>query len=293
MTGLREAVAAATTRLTEAGVPSPWPDAVALAAHALRTDRSGVQRAIVLGHEAPAGYAELVEARADRVPLQHLTGRAPFRRLDLHVGPGAFVPRPETEDVAGLAVEAALALTDETGGPPLVVDLCTGSGAIALAVADEVPGAEVVAVEVSALALAWAERNVAETGLAVRLVAGDATTRLPELADLAGRVDVVVSNPPYIPTGMVPTEAEVRDHDPEVALYGGSADGLAIPLAVAARAAELLRPGGLLVMEHADVQGATLPPALAAAGWVEVADHPDLTGRPRAVTARTAPVGAA
>jgi release factor glutamine methyltransferase len=275
---LRAAVRAATERLAEAGIPSPEADAVVLAAHAMKVSVGEVHKAMVLGGLVPAAYQGLVEERAARVPLQHLTGSAGFRRLELSVGPGVFVPRPETELVAGLAVEAALALES-----PVVVDLCTGSGAIALAIADEVPTATVYAVELGREAHAWAERNVADTGLAVELRLGDATDAFPELD---GMVDLVVSNPPYIPVGMVPLEPEVRDHDPELALYGGSADGLAIPLAVAGRAAGLLRPGGLLVMEHADSQGVSLPTALRRTGeWRDVADHDDLTGRPRATTA--------
>ena len=281
MTELRAAVRAATARLAEAGVPSPEADALALAAHALGVDVGDVRKAMVLGGPAPAAYEALVAERASRVPLQHLTGRAGFRRLELAVGPGVFVPRPETELVAGLAIDAARALA-----APVVVDLCTGSGAIALAVADEVPDARVYAVELGEDAHAWAERNVADTGLGVDLRHGDATTAFPELE---GAVDVVVSNPPYIPLGMVPLDPEVRDHDPELALYGGSDDGLRTPLAVAARAAVLLKPGGVLVMEHADTQGSSLPAALRRTGaWTDVTDHDDLAGRPRVTTARRA-----
>ena len=280
-TDLRAAVRAAATRLAEAGVPSPESDALALAAHALRRTVGEVRTAMVVGAPAPdpAAYGALVEQRADRVPLQHLTGRAAFRRLELAVGPGVFTPRPETEVVAGLAIDAAR----EVDGPPVVVDLCTGSGAIALAVADELPSATVYAVELGEDAHAWAARNVADTGLPVTLVCGDARTAFPELE---GAVDVVVSNPPYIPLGMVPVDPEVRDHDPELALYGGSDDGLAVPLAVAARSAVLLRPGGVLVMEHADSQGESLPRGLERAGcWRDVRDERDLTGRPRATVA--------
>ena len=282
LSDLRAAVRRATTRLADAGVPSPEADALALAAHALRVGTADVRKAMVLGAGAPPAYDRLVEERAARVPLQHLTGRAGFRNLDLAVGPGVFVPRPETEVVAGLAIDAALALE-----APVVVDLCTGSGAIALAVAHEVPAATVYAVELGVDAHAWAARNVAQTGLAVDLRQGDATAAFPELD---GQVDVVVANPPYIPVGMVPLDPEVRDHDPELALYGGSEDGLRIPLAVAARAAGLLKPGGLLVMEHADSQGTSLPAALRRAGpWSDVTDHDDLSGRPRATTAVRAP----
>jgi release factor glutamine methyltransferase len=279
VTELRTAVRAASARLSEAGIASAESDAVLLLAHALGVSVGDARKAMVLGGAAPAAYEELVELRASRLPLQHLTGRAGFRRLELRVGPGVFVPRPETELVAGLAIEAARAAADS----PVVVDLCSGSGAIALAVKDEVPAADVYAVELGEDAHAWAAQNRSATGLDITLVHGDATTAFPELE---GQVDVVVSNPPYIPVGMVPVDPEVRDHDPDLALYGGSADGLSIPLAVAARAAALLRPRGVLVMEHADTQGQSLPAALARTGlWRDIADHEDLTGRPRATVA--------
>lgn len=291
MTSLRSQVDAATATLDEGGIPTPRIDALLLAAHALRCDRGEVERRMILGGELDAGfterYAALVQERATRVPLQHLTGTAPFRRLELHVGPGVFVPRPETEQ----AVDHVLTALEGVDAPR-VVDLCTGSGALALAVADEAPAADVTAVEVSDLALAWAARNIETTGLPVTLVAADATAdpaTVAELADLVGLVDVVVSNPPYVPVGMVPLEPEVAEHDPDLALYGGSVDGLRIPLAVASAGARLLRPGGRLVMEHADSQGQTLPRALAATGdWTEVADHADLTGRARTTTATRA-----
>lgn len=277
---LRDAVREAAAHLAAAGVPSPEHDAVALAAHALGTEPGAVRKAMVLGAPAPPAYEELISQRAARVPLQHLTGRAGFRRLELRVGPGVFVPRPETEFVAGLAIDAARAVP---GGEPVVVDLCTGSGAIALAVKDELPAADVYAVELAEEAHAWAALNVERTGLDVRLERGDALGAFPQLR---GRVDVVVSNPPYIPWGAVPVDPEVRDHDPELALYGGSDDGLAIPLAVARRAADLLHVGGVLVIEHADSQGQQLPAALARSGhWSEVADRLDLTDRPRATVA--------
>jgi len=298
---LREEVRAATRRLSEAGVASPDADAVALAAHVLGIPAAEVRRLMVLDAKLcdvgaasgavvagsagfVAAYHDLVGERTRRVPLQHLTGRAAFRYLELQVGPGVFVPRPETELAAGLAIEAAAAVVSVEGRAPRVVDLCCGSGAIALSAKSEAPRARVHGVELSELALAWAIRNRDLLGLDVDLRLGDATTAFQ---DLVGEVDVVVSNPPYIPLGAVPNDPEVRDHDPEVALYGGSADGLAIPLAVAARAAVLLRPGGVLVMEHADVQGAALTVALRRAGeWDGIRDHRDLSGLPRAVTAR-------
>jgi release factor glutamine methyltransferase len=283
---LREAVREAVRALSEAGVSSAEHDAVALAACALKTTTSDVRKQMVMGAPVPAGFADLVAERARRVPLQHLTGRSGFRRLDLSVGPGVFVPRFETEFVAGLAIEhlvRGLHPTPSQALRPVVVDLCTGSGAIALAVKDEVPSAEVHGVEVSELAYAWAIGNRDDLGLDVEIRLGDAALAFPELE---GRADVVVSNPPYIPVGSIPNDPEVRDHDPEVALYGGSSDGLRIPLEVAARAAFLLRTGGYLVMEHADVQGRSLPEALGRTGlWQDIQDHEDLNGRPRAVTA--------
>lgn len=281
---LDDVVREAARSLAAAGVPSPHADAIALAAHALGCADEEVRRRMLLGHTVDAdlrrAYETLVDERSHRIPLQHLTGMAAFRHLTLRVGPGVFVPRPETEVVAQAAIDEAIAC----GPEPLVVDLCTGSGAIALAVASEVPGARVVGVEIDALAIGWARANRDATALELELVHADATSALPELE---GTVDVVVSNPPYIPDGMQPLDPEVRDHDPAVALYGGSDDGLRIPLAVGARAARLLRPGGLLVMEHADTHGRSLPERLQRTGvWREVADHLDLAGRPRFVTAR-------
>ncbi|HET7475751.1 MAG TPA: peptide chain release factor N(5)-glutamine methyltransferase [Dermatophilaceae bacterium] len=279
---LAAAVRAATARLAAVGVGSPEADAVALAGHLLGVGPGQVRRLSALGADAPPGYAELVAERAGRVPLQHLTGRAYFRRLTLSVGPGVFLPRPETELLAGFGATWAAALA-----APVVVDLCTGSGAVALSVADEVPAAQVYGVELAEQAYAWAVRNRDLLGLPVTLVQADATQ--PVLTDLAGVVDVVLANPPYVPPGMEPLDPEVRDHDPAEALFGGGADGLGIPLRVARTAAGLLRAGGWFAMEHADVQGDAVVTALARAGcWADVHDHVDLNGRPRCVTARRA-----
>lgn len=279
MTELRVAVRRATMTLAEAGVASAPVDALHLAAHLLGEDVSEVRRLMVLGGiETPAGYDDLVAERATRVPLQHLTGKAWFRRLELHVGPGVFTPRPETELLVDLALRALVGRD-----APLVVDLATGSGAIALSIKHEHPSAMVYAVELSELAHGWAAANRDRLGLEVTIEQGDACTAYPRLM---GQVDVVTCNPPYIPVGQVPVDPEVRDHDPEIALYGGSADGLGIPLAMAAHAAELLRPEGALVMEHADTQGASLPTALQATGaWTSVVDHADLVGKPRCLVA--------
>jgi release factor glutamine methyltransferase len=237
------------------------------------------------GRELPASYAVLVDERVRRVPLQHLTGRAHFRRLTLAVGPGVFVPRPETEVLVDLALAEIDRRAPEGADGIRVVDLCSGSGAIPLAIKDERPQALVRAIELSPDAWAWSVDNRERLGIDVELTCGDATR--PCFEDWAGTVDVVTINPPYIPVGAVPVDPEVRDHDPEIALYGGSEDGLAIPLAVAVTAARLLRPGGLVLIEHADTQGESLPRRLRLnGGWTEVEDHVDLTGRPRVTSAR-------
>ena len=273
---------AATAALAEVGVQSPAVDAGLLLAHATGRDLAEVRRARIMGEEVPdavdTAYQELVGRRRRRVPLQHLTGTAHFAGLELSVGPGVFVPRPETEVLVELAVQAL-----EGVDAPTVVDLCTGSGAIALAVASRRPDARVGAVELSEEAHGYAATNVARTGLAVDLRLGPAQEAF---ADWSGQADVVTANPPYIPPDAVPVDVEVREHDPELALYGGGDDGLRVPVEVAARAALLLRPGGVLLMEHADVQAQTLPDALRAqALWSGVDDHADLAGKPRVTRA--------
>ena len=284
MTTRRSLVAGAVVRLREAGVASPEYDAETLLAHALGIPRSRL--ALVEDVDAPTatGYDALVTRRAAREPLQHLTGVAGFRTVELAVGPGVFVPRPETELLAGWAVEACVGLD-----APVVVDLCTGSGAIARAVTAEVPGARVHAVELDPGAHAWAERNLAGTGVDLRL--GDFATAFD---DLLGEVDVVTCNPPYIPLeAWESVAAEARDHDPALALWSGQ-DGLDAIRTLAVRAALLLRPGGVLGCEHADAQGEAAPAVFRATGrWTRVEDHRDLAGRPRFVTARLAPVSEA
>lgn len=285
-----EAVRCATSVLSAAGVPSPRRDALLLLAHCLGVDAGEAERAVLLrrglGEAEQARFDALTTERRSRVPLQHLTGRAPFRHLELEVGPGVFVPRPETEAVAGAVVDHLTAAAAQGWSRrPLVVDLCTGSGAIALAVATEVPCANVVAVEISPEAFAWASRNAERNARRVELRQGDATDPAT-CADLHGLVDVVVSNPPYIPPEAVPVDPEVRDHDPGIALYGRGRDGLDVPRGVIGVAAGLLRSGGLFVMEHAEVQGEALIRGLLDDGrWGQVHDRLDHAGRPRFVVA--------
>ncbi len=283
MIPVQQSLALAAQALATAGVPSPQADAELLLGHVLLLRRGEVAaRALagaVLDDSDEAAFAELVAQRARRIPLQHLTGVAHFRQLTLAVGPGVFVPRPETELVAQHAIDALAAVPSPE---PIAVDLGTGSGAIAIALATEVPHARVYAVEVSPDAFVWAKQNARAAGAAnLTLVLGDLADALPELD---GVVDLVVSNPPYIPTGAVPRDPEVRFHDPELALYGGE-DGLDAVRALDATARRLLRGGGALVIEHAEVQGEAVRGLLAASGWRAVATHPDLLGRPRATTA--------
>ncbi|WP_127480655.1 peptide chain release factor N(5)-glutamine methyltransferase [Nocardioides pantholopis] len=275
----RDLQRAAVLRLAEAGVASPEHDAAELLAHVLGTTRGRLVLLDTVPPDAAETYEGLVARRAEREPLQHLTGVAWFRHVELAVGPGVFVPRPETELLAGWAVEQLADLAD-----PVVVDLCTGSGAVAKAIADEVPHARVHAVELDPAAFRWAERNLAETGVDLR--EGDMATAFPELD---GTVDLVTCNPPYIPLdAWESVAAEARDHDPELALFSG-ADGLDAMRVLEVRAAALLRPGGQVGAEHADVQGRSAPGVFAAAGrWQEVRDHDDLAGRARFVTARLA-----
>jgi len=275
----REAVRRAAARLAAAGVPSPEHDAGELLAHVLGTGRSQLPLLDDVSEEAAERYDRLIARRAAREPLQHLTGEAWFRHVRLEVGPGVFTPRPETELLAGWAIDQ---VHDD---PDVVVDLCTGSGAIARAIVDERPQAVVHAVELDELAHGYAARNLAGTGVDLRL--GDAFTAFD---DLLGQVHVVVCNPPYVPLEAWESVApEARDHDPHLALFSGQ-DGLDSIRRLAVRGAQLLRPGGVVGVEHADVQGDSVPAIFAATGrWVDVRDHHDLAGRARFTTARLAP----
>lgn len=299
MTEVNERVTVAETlrtieaMLAEAGI-AEGADAELLIAHVLGESRGRVQALAVMGTEISAQDHEtalsLAGDRASRIPLQHLTGKAAFRSIELAVGPGVFVPRPETETVAQFAIDAlaAVPISDSGERPasgPIAVDLCTGSGAIALALAQEVSAARVWAIEKSPEAHAWASRNVERLGdERVTLLLGDVAEARELLAPLIGRVNVLISNPPYVPSGMVPRDPEVRDHDPALALYGG-ADGLDLVRVISKVALDLVVSGGTLVLEHAEQQGAAIRAILQADGWRMPATHQDLTLRDRATTA--------
>jgi release factor glutamine methyltransferase len=278
MTRLRRAIDTAAVALAGAGIDSARVDAELLAAHTAGVDRG---RLSFYEPDEPFydSYQSLIDARARRIPLQHLTTSAPFGPVDLEVGPGVFIPRPETEALLEWALLQRLSPT------PLIVDLCTGSGALAVALAVGHPGARVVAVEDSADALAYARRNCA--GRDIEVIDAD-VTRAGLLAERDGTVDLVVANPPYIPDGAA-LEPEVAEHEPAHALFGGP-DGMRVITPIVALAARLLRPGGFLAVEHDDDTAASTVAVFEASGsFADVTSRRDLTGRPRFVTATRAP----
>ena len=284
----RNAISKAALLLTEAQVSSPQVDAELLLAHVLGVERNQLTSVNQISDEQLFEYEDLVSRRANRVPLQHLTGIAYFRHLELAVGPGVFVPRPETE----LLVEAAIKHLKTASSPRIAVDLCAGSGAIALSLALEVPGTTVHAVELSDDAFKWLTHNVVDHAAKLEAAeshvivhhgnAGDQSL----LSELANQVDALVSNPPYIPSEMIPRDPEARDHDPAIALFSG-VDGLDVAREVVVVAAELLKPGGFVGMEHADVQGESMPALFATMPntWTNVKDNLDYNKLPRFTTA--------
>ena len=283
MSLLLDEIAVATARLAGAGVESPRTDAELIAAHVHGVTRGALLTVPDAAFE-PRFWDEIARREA-REPLQHITGRAFFRYLDLDVGPGVFVPRPETEVMTGWAIDS---LREMDVAEPVVADLGTGSGAIALAISQEVPRARVHAVEADPLARQWAERNIARCAAAAPHTAGRVTLRSGDfrtaLGDLDGLADLVISNPPYIPAGAwVPPE--VGEYDPATALWGGP-DGLDAIRAIEAVASRVLRPRGLVAVEHGAPQGSAVywifPEER---GWRETRNHKDLAGRDRFVTA--------
>ncbi|HWD61878.1 MAG TPA: peptide chain release factor N(5)-glutamine methyltransferase [Humibacter sp.] len=282
-TTVRDLLREVVEQLAAAGIIDPSVDAELLVGHVLQAGRGRVQALVVTDAPVSADQTSAVRAlaarRATREPLQHITGRAPFRSLNLLVGPGVFVPRPETELLAQIAVDA---LRSAAEPQPIGIDLGTGSGAVAISMATEVPHARVHAVERSPEAFAWAARNVEESGATnLELSQGDLADALPELA---GRAAVVVSNPPYVPDDAIPRDPEVRLYDPPAALYGGP-DGLDVVRVLSRRGLELLRPGGLIAIEHGELQGSEVRGILVGDGWRGATTHVDLTMRDRVTTA--------
>ena len=279
----------AAVQLREAGIETPEHDAKLLLAEAAGVELRDVDKALLMGEELGtaeqlARFQSMLARRAKREPLQYITGHAPFRYLDLKVGLGVFIPRPETETV----VQAGLDWLTEHGMiHPRVVDLCAGSGAIGLSVVSEVPGSQVWAVELTPNTAEWTNKNLAETAKRYPSIASnyqleiaDATS-LATLALLDGTIDIVITNPPYVPESDVPEQPEVRVWDPELALYGGSMDGTLIPERIIERAYRLLKPGGALVMEHDVTQGDRLVAYAKAAGFTTASTGRDWTGRDR------------
>ena len=283
---LEDLLQSVSARFEAAGIEQSVADAELLLAHVLGCSRGELVAKVFIGESLDDSQAEKFEAlaqrREQREPLQHITGKAYFRNLELAVGRGVFVPRPETEMVAGLAIDALrmVATPDESLGP-IAVDLGTGSGAIALSMATEVSHATVFAVEKSEEAMPFTRRNFEAYGFGDKLIQGDLADAFTELN---GKVSVVVSNPPYIPNQMIPRDVEVRLFDPALALYGGD-DGMDVMHHVIATALRLLVSGGTLIVEHADSQSAQVCQLFEAAGFRQVRAHKDLTGRDRAVTA--------
>ncbi|MCT1557360.1 peptide chain release factor N(5)-glutamine methyltransferase [Helcobacillus massiliensis] len=312
------AIRATRARLEAAGIESADAEARALVSHA-----AGSERSLVLLDDLPVGFdaelERLTTRRCTRAPLQLVLGRAPFRRLSLEMRTGVFIPRPETE----LIIDLVLAFRGDGERVERAVDLCTGSGALAASLVDELPRTSVWGIDISEDAVGLARANVAAAARANTPAAAGATVPAaaraaaasggggadgsrqwhirrgsvtdPQLLETGGALgdvgtaDVVVSNPPYIPPGAVPRDPEVVEHDPHAALFGGGEDGLEIPRAVAQAASALLRGGGLFVMEHADVQGESARRMLEeVGGFTSIRTVSDLTGRDRFLTARRA-----
>lgn len=279
----RALLTSAVGRLTAARVPTPEVDAELLLGHLLSLGRGELHARLITGltvdEPVREAFERALQRRSAREPLQHITGVAPFRSLELAVGPGVFVPRAETEQVAQIAIDALRAVADPS---PLAVDLGTGSGALALSLAHEVPHARIIGVENATEAFIWACGNRDRLGLEnARIVFDDLARALPEHD---GTVAVVVSNPPYIPAAAIPRDPEVRLYDPPSALYGGE-DGLDVVRALSPTARRLLRPGGVLVIEHGELQGRSMRELLTADGWRGATTQRDLTGRDRATVA--------
>lgn len=278
---LAAVVASTRDRLARAGVASPAVDAEMLVAWVLGLSRSELLVRVLRGDESDSATVEALEPlvlrRESREPLQHLMGSAPFMTFELEVGPGVFVPRPETQSLAEHAIAHAQNFGVNEAGVS-ILDLCSGSGALAIALARAIPWANVSALEASAEAFSYLERNVAALAPDVKVVHSS-------VAEFAGvvqehSVDMIVANPPYVPEHQVPNEPEVADFDPPMALFGGP-DGLDVVREIVALALDALRPGGVLIMEHSNLQGAEVAALLVARGFRLVATEQDLVGRDR------------
>lgn len=280
---LRELIAHAGQKFSEVGIDSALTDAENLAAHFLGLSWGELQSKLLLDEEISEEQAfPIITAyarRMQREPLQHITELAYFRGLELSVGLGVFVPRPETEIVAGLAIDH---LKDYPKANPIAVDLGAGSGAIGLALQQEVPHSRVFAVEKSEAAFPFTLKNFERYATSEQLRLGDLADAFE---DLNSQVSVVISNPPYIPLSALPRDPEVARYDPAMALYGG-VDGLEIIRQVSRTAMRLLHSDGFLIIEHSDEQSAAVVELLLADGWRSVTPHRDLTHRDRAVSAR-------
>ncbi|HEY7854732.1 MAG TPA: peptide chain release factor N(5)-glutamine methyltransferase [Aquiluna sp.] len=275
MTNLRSFLEQTATRFKAAGIESFQADAEQLIAFSLGISRGELVAKAFLNSEftAEPSLIALIDRRANREPLQHLTGVAFFRQLTLSVGEGVFIPRPETEAVVAVALEFL-----ESNPNSKVLDIGTGSGAIAISIATEA-GIEVDAIEKSEPAAKFAKGNIDSNQARVNLMIGD----FRDLELGFGEYDLVISNPPYIPISAVPIDPEVRDHDPDLALYGGE-DGLDLIREIEELSQLLVRTGGMLVLEHADGQSDSVCELLLA-NWQNVKAHPDPTGRLRFVSA--------
>jgi release factor glutamine methyltransferase len=278
---ISEALELATDKFSAAGVLSPSVDAELLGCFILEASRSELTLLAIAGESFPENklseFLEAVQRREKREPLQHITGLAPFRHLELEVGPGVFIPRPETEQVVDLAMQKLESIQN-----PVIVDLCSGSGAISIALNTEVAASTVYSVELSEDAFSFLTRNYQRYGLDPNALRNENLTTA--LEELEAGVDLVVSNPPYIPDAAVPIDLEVQLHDPALALYGGE-DGLDVIRQISTRAWYLLRPGGHLVLEHAHTQAPAIGELLLTQGWQEVVSASDLTGKDRMISA--------
>jgi release factor glutamine methyltransferase len=278
---ISEALELATDKFSAAGILSPSVDAELLGCFILEASRSELTLLAIAGEIFPenrlADFLEAVQRREKREPLQHISGLATFRHLELEVGPGVFIPRPETEQLVDLAIQKLESIQN-----PVIVDLCSGSGAISIALNTEVAASTVYSVELSKDAFSFLTRNYQRYGLDPNALRNENLTTA--LEELEAGVDLVVSNPPYIPDAAVPIDLEVQLHDPALALYGG-ADGLDVIRQISTRAWYLLRPGGHLVLEHAHTQAPAIGELLLTQGWQEVVSASDLTGKDRMISA--------